>query len=99
LGFVDPRRVIEHGRQAALADLAADALDDLGGRQWLAEDFDGPSAARLAHHGAARAEPIAKHGNRPPRISASRVDAKQLQGLRRHMRLANSGYVVVAPLF
>jgi hypothetical protein len=91
MGLVDPSRVIEHGGQAALADLAADALDDLGGRQWLAEDFDGRSAARLAHHAAARAEPIAKRGNRQPRIIASRVDEKHLQGSWRHMRLANSG--------
>ena len=31
LGLVDPGRIVEHGRQALLAHVAADPLDDLGG--------------------------------------------------------------------
>ena len=44
LGLVDPRRVVEHGRQPRFAHVAADPLDDLLRRERLAENFASSAA-------------------------------------------------------
>ena len=62
LGPIDAGRIIQHGRQPLAANVVANPLDDLRRRQRLAEHFDRPPPAGLAHHALARTEPLAQFG-------------------------------------
>jgi hypothetical protein len=75
---VELYRVLEHGLDAALAHVAADSLDHLGGGERLAEDLDGLLAARLADDVTVRRELRAKRGNALGRVRLPGVDTSDV---------------------
>ena len=88
--LVELAAVFQNGRQAALLHVAADALDDLLGRQRLAEELDRPPAARLGDDLASRAELVAQRRDQARGIIAGTVDRGNCQRFQgRHTHLAH----------
>ncbi len=84
VGLVDSGRVVQDGREAPLLHVAADPLDDLDGRERLAEDLDGPFAALLADDVSPRTEPPAKPGHRRPDVVLPTVNTEDLERIWGH---------------
>ncbi len=85
LRLVDAGRVVEHGFESLLADVAANTLDHCQRRKLLAEDFDRAPPPGLADHVAARAERGAEGRDSRAGVSLAAVDALDWKRYGRHM--------------
>lgn len=85
--------ILQQGGQTLIADIIADADDNLFRRERFAEEFDGLSPARLRNEIATRAEPFAECGEMLLCVVSATIDDWNVQGLFRHAALAGRSEV------